>query len=100
MITYILIISFISIAAGFGILVHSAIHAPVGFEDANGFHQVVISSQENFATAYSGPERRSAANRADPRPAAAVRTYAGPRRRASDFGNGQHLEMPHLGGLA
>jgi len=99
MIIYVLITSLIPLAAGFRILVHSVIHAPVGFEDESGFHRDVSALDERAASAYSGPERRAPRRDESGSPASAP-GYSGPRRRMIDFKPSEHLEMPHLGGFA
>jgi hypothetical protein len=97
MIIYLLATTFISIAVGFGIMVHGVTHAPVGFEDNNGFHYASVSSKRSLSPSYAGPERRLAARSQE---RGAGRRYVGPLRRASDFNLSSGGNSPFLGGFA
>jgi hypothetical protein len=97
MIIYMLATTFISIAVGFGIMVHGATHAPVGFEDNNGFHYAAVSSKGSVSPSYAGPERRLAARSQEN---GAGRRYAGPLRRATDLNLSSGSNSPFLGGFA
>jgi hypothetical protein len=98
MIIYLLITAFIPVLAGFGLLVHGVINAPLGFEDEAGFHLVTAAAQEQVASVYSGPERRQ--RRADGESGYGGRLYSGPLRRAIDFKPLAGMEIPRLGGFA
>jgi hypothetical protein len=92
--------SIIVIALGLGLLVHGALHAPVGFEDDTGFHLEVMPSRADAAISYAGPERRRTGRRGEWEPGLAICRYNGPPRRAADLRHSHHLEFPHLGGVA
>lgn len=95
---YLLITALIPILAGFGLLVHGVIHAPVGFEDEAGFHLVEATLPASVASDYAGPDRRQ--RRADGEPGFGGRLYGGPLRRAMDFKPMGGMEIPRLGGFA
>jgi hypothetical protein len=95
MIIYLFITAFIPVLAGFGLLVHGVIHAPVGFEDEAGFHLVKVSA---VASAYAGPERRQ--RRDNGESGFGGRLYSGPLRRAVDFKSLGGMEIPSMGGFA
>lgn len=100
MITYVLIASLMVVAIGLGIFVYSAVHAPEGVEDEAGFHYAAARATRHEGAAYSGPERRRSDRRGERRNSSSDQGYNGPRRRATDHGYGEHMGIPHLGGVA
>ncbi len=95
---YILITLFAPFIAGIGIVIYGLRHAPVGYEDASGFHLGAAPGEPALVLAYSGPERRQSAALEAPAARSRSQRYSGPRRRRTDTLS--HFQVSHMGGGA